>query len=205
MHNSIEKKIVARIYGNGKGWAFSQTDFTDLSTTATCYWVLHRLVQTGTIRRVLRGVYDYPRFSTLLQQHVPPDIHQVALALARKFGWRIQPGGAEALNLIGISTQVPSRFVYLSDGPSRSYLIDATTLAFKHQALKEAGLRHEESGILLQGLKEIGQSHLNGSILEQMRKWLPVSKRALVLRDTKGVTSWVYDALKHICREDRNE
>ena len=174
----------------------------DLTKTATIHWVLHRLLQAGTIRRILRGIYDYPKFSTLLQEDVPPDIHQVALALARKFGWRIQPGGAAALNLIGISTQVPSRFEYLSDGPPRSYTIDTTTLAFKHQTLKEAGLRHDASIVLVQGLKELGQGQLNDVALNQMRTWLPNTKRALVLRDAKGVTGWVYDALKRICRED---
>src|ERR1035438_10354000 len=80
---------------------------------------LHRLEKRGEIRRVIRGIYDYPRFSKLLDQHLSPDIDQVARALARKFRWRIQPTGAKALNFLGLSTQVPARAVYLSDGPDR--------------------------------------------------------------------------------------
>jgi hypothetical protein len=73
------------------------------------------LLQNGTIRRVIRGLYDYPRFSTLLDQELSPDTDQAAQALARKFRWRIQPIGAVAQNLLGLSTQVPARIVYLSE------------------------------------------------------------------------------------------
>jgi integrase len=72
----------------------------------------------------IRGIYDYPRFSKLLDQSLSPDIDQVARALARKFRWCIQPTGATALNFLGLSTQVPARAVYLSDGPDRVYQID---------------------------------------------------------------------------------
>jgi hypothetical protein len=87
---------------------------------------------------------------------VSPDIDQVAQALARKFGWRIQPGGAMAQNLQGLSTQVPARAVYLSDGPNRTYRIGDTTLIFKHTALKEAGFKLRESGLIVQALKSLG-------------------------------------------------
>lgn len=204
MKQSIENKIVARIYGYGRGWAFSQIDFTDLAKTSTVHWALYRFAQEGKIRRVLRGIYDYPRFSKLLQKPMPPEVHQVAKALARKFGWRIQPGGAAALNLMNLSTQVPSQFVYFSDGPNRSYKIGETRLTFKSQALKEAGLRNEETAVLVQGLKELGKNLVTEEVIQQMREWLPSGKRAAVLRDAKGVTAWVYDVIRQVCKEERD-
>ena len=75
------------------------------------------------IRRVIRGTYDYPRKSKALRGPLSPDIDQVAHALARKFPWRIQPDGATAQNLLGLSTQVRARVSYLSDGPDRSYTV----------------------------------------------------------------------------------
>lgn len=102
---------------------------------------LHRLAGKGQVRRVIRGLYDYPRFSELLKQQLSPEIGQVARALARKFRWRIQPTGATALNLLGLSTQVPSRAVYLSDGPDRNYKIGSTSLVFEHTALGGGGLQ----------------------------------------------------------------
>jgi Family of unknown function (DUF6088) len=91
----------------------------DLGGRPTVDSGLHRLEKRGAIRRVIRGIYDYPRFSKLLDQSLSPDIDQIAGALARKFRWRIQPSGATALNFLGLSTQVPARAVYLSDGPDR--------------------------------------------------------------------------------------
>ena len=110
------------------------------------------LPKRGDVRRIIRGIYDYPRFSKLLQQQLSPDIDQVARALARKFRWRIQPSGATALNILGLSTQVPARAVYLSDGPDRSYKVGNTSLVFEHTALKEVGFKLRESGLIVQAL-----------------------------------------------------
>ena len=109
MKQAIEPIILSRIYGNGRGWVFSQADFADLGPRPTIDSALHRRESEGVIRRVMRGIYDYPRHSRALHGPVSPDIDQVAHALARKFGWRIQPDGATAQNLLGLSTQVPAR------------------------------------------------------------------------------------------------
>jgi hypothetical protein len=127
MLQSTEHQLLRRIRGKGMGWVFSQHDFTGLTRRSAIDLALHRLVRKGEIRRVVRGLYDYPRFSALLNQELSPNIDQTAQALARKFGWRIQPGGPTAQNLLGLSTQVPARIVYLSDGPDRSYRIPKAT------------------------------------------------------------------------------
>ncbi len=80
MANSTEKQALARIYGNGRGWAFSQKDFADLGSRKAIDMALMRLTDRGTIRRVIRGIYDYPRHSDLLKKQMGPDLHQVARA-----------------------------------------------------------------------------------------------------------------------------
>ena len=135
---------------------------------------------------------------------MPPDIHQVARSLARKFGWRIQPGGASALNLLDISTQVPGRFQYFSDGPSREYLVGKTELQFRHQALKDA-VRCDETATLLQALKELGRKRIDTETLQRMRDWLPPAKRKKILRDARGTSAWIYEAMTTICREEDDE
>ena len=202
MLQSIEKNIIERIYGNGRGWVFFQSDFSDFGSPEAIHLALHRLARKSTIRRVIRGFYDYPRYSELLKKPMGPNIHQVARAMARKFGWQIYPGGPVALNLIGLSTQIPSKYLYHSDGPDRKYVIGQTTLAFKHVALKEAGFRHDASGIIVQALKALGEAHITDEVIERVRAWLPVGKRAAVLKDTQRVTGWVYAAIKRICREE---
>jgi hypothetical protein len=74
MRQTIENKAQYRIRGMGGGWAFSPRDFLDLGGRPTVDSVLHRLEKRSEIRRVIRGIYDYPRFSKLLDQDLSPDI-----------------------------------------------------------------------------------------------------------------------------------
>ncbi|MDI9432134.1 MAG: DUF6088 family protein [Planctomycetota bacterium] len=201
---SIENNILKKIYGHGRGWAFFQKDFSPLASREAIDLALHRLEKKGTIRRVLRGLYDYPRFSELLNQQLSPDIDQVASALARKFGWHIQPSGPAALNLMGLSTQVPGRYVYLSDGPARTYEVGKTELIFESTALKETGFKLRESALIVQGLKSLGREGITPETIEKIRQWLDPCLRSKVLKDTATVTGWVYEAIRQICREQRD-
>ena len=202
MSQAIETKALYRIRGTGGGWAFSPHDFLDLGVRPTVDSALHRLEKRGEIRRVIRGIYDYPRFSKLLDQPLSPDIDQVARALARKFRWHIQPSGATALNFLGLSTQVPARATYLSDGPDRVYQIGNTALVFEHTALKESGVDLKESGLIVQALKSLGQERITPEVIAKIRAWLPESLRSKVLADTKTATGWVYGAIQQITQEE---
>jgi hypothetical protein len=204
MQQVLEQKILSRIYGNGRGWAFSQADFADLGARSTLDSALHRREREGVIRRVMRGIYEYPRQSKVLRGPASPSIDKVADALARKFVWRIQPDGATAQNLLGLSTQVPARVVYLSDGPDRSYTVGKTKLAFEHTALKEAGFRLPESRLIVQALKAFGEGRITPKIISQIRKQFDPALRQRILLDTKTATGWVYAAIQEIAKEDGN-
>jgi hypothetical protein len=198
---SIDNKLVSRIYGNQRGWAFSKNDFLDLGSDAAIRKALSRLEAKGTIRRVLRGVYDYPRISTLLNEPMGPDLDQLASALARKSGWRIQPSENTALNLLGLSTQVPVQSVYLSDGSSKSYEIGKRQLVFKKRSLKESGFKHRESELVVQALKALGQERIDADVRRKLSKqWTPDFWRK-ILRDTKTAPGWVCDVIRTIANE----
>jgi hypothetical protein len=198
MAQSTENKVISRIRGTAKGWAFSPRDFLDLGERPTIDSALHRLAQKEQVRRIIRGIYDHPRSSKLLKRSLSPDIDQVARALARKFRWRIQPSGATALNMLGLSTQVPARAVYLSDGPDRNYKVGNASLVFEHTALKEAGFKLRESGLIVQALRSLGQEHVTPEVVTKIRSWLPPSLRAKVLEDTRTATGWVYATIQRI-------
>jgi hypothetical protein len=157
---SVNKKAISRIYGRGRGWAYLSNDFVWNFNRGQIDNALSELCREGKIRRVCRGGYDYPKYSELLRQDLSPDFDQVAQAFARKFNWRIQPAGDTALNLLGLSSQVPGRLVYLSDGPNRQYDIGNYTLEFKNSALKDVGFRYRESGLIVQALKALGQERV---------------------------------------------
>jgi len=197
---SVEQKVIRCIRGNEKGWAFSNKDFADLGSAGAVDLALHRLVAKGAIRRVCRGIYDCPEFSDFLGQELSPALDAVARAFARKFGWRIQPSGESALNLLGLSTQVPARYTYLTDGPSRSYKIGKLTLEFRKAALKEAGLEFPGSALVTQALKALGRDRVDDEAVAKIRDRFPPGDRKRILDDTKYVTGWVYELVKRICR-----
>jgi len=199
---TAEDKLVSRIYGTGRGWAFSQADFADLGTRAAIDKSLQRLSAKGTVRRTIRGIYDYPKHSERLGRDLSPDLDQVARALARKFGWRIQATGPAALNLLGLSTQVLGRFAYLSDGPDRVYRVGGQELAFEHTVLKEAGFKHRESSLLVQALRTLGPERIDAATVRKLRAFLDGGLKAKVLRDTRTASGWIRDAILRICREE---
>ncbi|MBF0266180.1 MAG: hypothetical protein HQL46_13020 [Gammaproteobacteria bacterium] len=200
---SIDNKIINRIYGYGRGWAFSKIDFADLGGSEAIRKSLSRLAQSGKIRRVLRGIYDYPKFSKLLNQQLSPDIQQIAFSLARKFNWRIVPTGNTALNLLGISTQLPGRYIYLCDGENRIYEIENINLEFKKTVLKEIGFKYQESTLLVQAIKTLGKEQLHDEIIEKFRINYSDNICQKILKDTRLTTTWIYEIIKQICVQDK--
>lgn len=199
---TINSKILSRIYGRGRGWAFSPNDFVGEFDRTQIDNALSDLAKEGDIRRICRGMYDYPRYSELLGQELSPDHDQVARAFARKFNWRILPSGDAALNLLGLSTQVPGKYVYLSDGPNRKYTIINYKLEFKKTALKEIGFKYRESGLIVQALKSLGKERVTSEVLNKIRKELDPDMCPKILKDTTTVTGWAYDCIKELCREE---
>jgi len=123
---------------------------------------------------------------------------QLARALARKHGWRIQPSGNMALNLLGLSTQVPAMAVYLSDGPSKIYDIGPRQLVFKRRALKESGFKHRESELVVQALKALGKERIDSKNRTKLARALPASMWKKMVRDTVTAPAWVHAIIRTI-------
>ena len=131
----LYEKVFYFVSGHGRGWAFSSNDLIHKFTRQEIDNTLSDLVSSGKIRRVAHGIYDYPKYSKLLESELSPDIEQVAYAYARKFNWKIEISGDTALNILGLSTQIVGNYVYLSNGPSKKYkILENITLEFKKSA-----------------------------------------------------------------------
>lgn len=193
------------IAGHGRGWAFSSSDLLEKFSRSQADNLLSELVKQGKIRRVTRGIYDYHKYSELLQQTLSPDIDQVARAFARKFNWRIEVSGDSALNMLGLSTQVVAKYVYLSDGPNRSYNIMGTTLEFKKSSLKNIGFKYKESSLIVQALKTLGQENITKSTIQKIRKQINEKMCEKILKDTRTATSWIYETIKEICTKEAHD
>lgn len=209
----IEPSILSRIYGRGRGWAFSRKDFAALGEPGTIDRSLSRLAKKGVIRRVIRGLYDYPVYSALLKKELSPDIDQVAHALARKFGWQIQVSANAALNMVGLSTQVPTQYVYLSDGPSKTYTVGNRDIEFKKTRFTQLGLKYQQSEILVQAIQALGDQPLGEEQQRKIRHYLAETsgiktvaesgelsdvlvKR--ILKDTQYVTGWIVQRIRQV-------
>jgi hypothetical protein len=100
----------------GEGKAFSAKDFLDIASRGTIDMALAGLSRDGKIRRIRRGLYDTPKVIRSWGGKLCPDIDEPARAIARRQRWKSVPDGAWAANLLGLSTQVPAKITYQTDG-----------------------------------------------------------------------------------------
>ena len=210
---ALENTMLSRIYGRGRGWAFSKKDFNAVGEAGSIDRALSRMAEKGVIRRVMRGLYDYPAYSKLLKKDLSPDIDQVAHALARKFGWQIQISGNAALNVMGLSTQVPTQYLYLSDGPSKTYQVGNIAIEFKKTRFTQLGLKYTANEILVQAIQALGERPLSQDekqkIIQYLAKTSGIKDVAesgrlnevlinRILKDTQYATSWIVSNIRQV-------
>lgn len=199
-------KVFYFISGHGRGWAFSSNDLINKFTRQEIDNTLSDLTKKEKIRRVARGIYDYPKYSELLKKDLSPDIEQVSRAYARKFNWTIEVSGDTALNILGLSTQVVGKYIYLSNGSNKNYTLEnGTTIEFKKSSLKNIGFKHKESSLIVQALKTLGKDRIDENIIKSIREQIEPSKFQKILNDTKSSTVWIYETIKKICKVDTDE
>lgn len=184
------------------GSVFVSTDFTDITDKKTVNMGLIRLADEGLIKKILFGVYYKPEFSELLCETVAPSPNKVAHALARNFGWTIVPCGDTALNLLGLSTQVPSQWVYVSDGAYKEYTFDNTTIKFKRTTNKEISKVSYKTALTIQALKALGKENITEQVISRLKKILTDEEKEKMLAESKSATSWVLELIKVICKDE---
>ena len=151
--------MLAAIHRRGRGSVFVPGDFLDMGSREAVDIVLHRLARKGTIRRLARGVYDFPKEHPVLGL-LQPSAEAVAKALAGRDHTRLQPAGAYAANALGLSEQVPAKVVFLTDGPSRTVKIGPMTIQLRRTTARNMAAAGRLSGLLIQALRELGKEHL---------------------------------------------
>lgn len=193
-------QIEERIRNSPKGTIFLTSDFTDLASSDAANRALLRLEESGLIRRILFGVYEYPDYNEFLDEYVEPSPDMVAHALARKFGWTIVPCGDTALNMLGISTQVPSVWLYVSDGTYKEYVYGNIIIKFKRTTNKEISKISYKTALVIQALKALGKENITDEIIGKIITTTTEEEKATMFAEAKYATSWIYDIIKEICR-----
>ena len=192
----IKKRIEAAEYGS----VFVASDFADVAESKRINDALERLDASGTIRRILRGVYYKPKYSKLLGEYVAPSPDLVAHAIARNYGWTIVPCGDTALNTLGLSTQIPAVWLYVSDGPYKSYETDGIRFQFKHTDRKNELIGvSETTAVLIQALRALGKDNIDSQTTAYLSRKLSITEKRQLLQEGRYITAWIYEAIKEIC------
>jgi hypothetical protein len=197
---SIDSKILAAIHGRGRGSVFVPADFLDIGSREAVDVVLHRLTRKGTIRRLARGVYDFPKTHPVLGP-LQPSADKVAQALAGRDHTRLQPTGAYAANALGLSEQVPAKTVFLTDGPTRTVKIGPTTIQLRRTTARNMATAGRLSGLLIQALRELGKEHVTPERRKHLKRTLPADKRREILKDLRLAPAWMHPIFRELAED----
>lgn len=196
--DSDHAKILDRIIQAGPGKVFTPKDFLDLASRDATDQALLRLVQRKSLKKLGRGLYHSPRRNDALGVDVPPDLDDIADAVGRQTGSRLVPSGAVAANRLGLSTQVPAKPVYLSDGRTRTVRVGKYTLQIKHVAPKDLPAGSRTSALVFQALRFLGKDNVNDQAIKTIRSALTADDRTQLLSDAKYATDWLCEIARRI-------
>lgn len=158
------KDIHTHIKAKGAGWIFSAMDFTDLADRNSIDQTLFRLCKRGSIRKLTTGLYDTPIINPRFGP-IPPDPNKVAHVLAKKYDYSLQINPAQAAHSLGLSQQVPTQAVYLTDGLSKVVNVGNQTLKFVHVSPRKMLGAGTKAGLVIQALYYFGKDNLDESFL----------------------------------------
>ena len=175
---SVPDRIMKRIRASGRGSVFTPSDFLPVAGRAAVDQALSRLVKGGQLRRLARGLYDFPKVHPKLGPLSPaPD--DVAQALARETGSQVQIAGARAANALGLSTQVPAQSTYLTDGPSRRVVLGKRVVDLRHASPKHLIAPGSPAGTVVQALRHVGRVRASDVAQVASRRLSATDKKTL--------------------------
>lgn len=196
---AMVEKIMKRVRAKGRGWAFTPKDFVDFGTRGSVDMALSRLAKAGKIRRVGRGIYDYPKLHDKLGA-LSPDTDSIARALASKSGDKIGPAGAAAANRLGLSTQVPARSAYATDGATRTKQVAGRTLVLKHARAPLLNNASDHANTVLQAIAHIGKDGMDSGTIHQFADRLGDADMKALISARPRMTGWMGDVVLRIAQ-----
>ena len=165
-------------------------DFLDFGNPESVKKALFRMEEKGLLIRLAHGIYLYPKTDKALGV-LYPSAEEIAIAIAKRDRARIIPTGIQALNKLGLSTQIPLKVVFLTDGAARSIKIGKRTITFKKTSPKNLLAKGEISGLAIQALKSIGQHKIEDKVLIRLLTILKKEKKENILHDAKLSPAWI--------------
>lgn len=184
-----------------KGKVFSCRELGLQISDASLRQGLKRLVDKGIIRRVQRGYFERPVFSRFLQENLGTDMIKMAESIAKNNKWTIAPSGNTALNLLGISTQIPAKWTFVSDGPYKKYSINGKELEFKHRANRSITGLSPKTLLVVHALGCLTQEQTTQEIIEKTKTKLTLPEKKKLLKEANFAPRRIVNTIRKICEE----
>jgi len=193
---SIDKQIKKKVKQNKRGKIFFGEDFAKFGSPDAIRVTLHRIVKEGLLIRVAFGIYYYPKHDTELHGYVfkdTPSIDEIARAIAKRDKCRIVPTASHALNMLGLSTQVPMNVVYITDGAARRIKVgNGRGILFKHTSdLKRLSYKSQKLMLIVSALREIGEGRMTAEEKEIIKKHFSTVSKKEFETDIKLIPVWI--------------
>lgn len=196
---NVEKLIfdqIKQLSSKSNRVCFTPKSFIHLASYDAVKKALERLVKSKKVRRVTRGIYDLPYESKLTGKAMSPDIEQVVRAIAERDKIKIQPTGAQAANLLGLSEQVPARVVYLTDGRRKEVKVGDTEVVFQPVSNKDMSLSGSLFGLIVQAMKHLGKENITEDIIKRINRLIKDNPDESISDKMGSAPIWIAELLK---------
>ena len=194
---TVVNKVKFTIYGHGRGWCMIPGYFRHAGSDASVRQALSLLNREGMIRRLAKGIYDYPLHDEVLGI-LPPDVKKVAKVIADKNKIRIQPSGAYAANLMGFDDQVPARVVFVTDGVSKKIRVGNQEIIFRKSSPKFLAMAGTNMGLIIQALRHLGKKNMTPRTEKVLKRHLSKIDPKQIKKADVYAPAWIRDLIRKL-------
>jgi hypothetical protein len=191
----LTEAILSAAQALPEGGMLSPKEFLHLASRAAIDQGLTRLMRQGKLLRVGRGAYAAPvvgRFGSR-----PPSTQAVVEAIEAASGEVVVATGATEANVLGLTTQVPTREVFLTSGSSRKLHLGNRNVELKHGSRWHLGLGKRPAGMAIRALSWLGPEQAPAA-LKILRATLPAEEWAAMRSARATLPSWMARAVSEV-------
>ena len=192
---SSKNQIETKILKSSLGEIFFAEDFYAYGSAGNIRLTLFRLVNEGILERLAQGIYLKPKRDPLLGT-LYPTTEEIAKQIAQRDKARIAPTGVFALHLLGLTTQVPLKAVYLTDGSAREVKIGKRSIKFKKTVPKSFVIKDDLLHLVVQAFREVGQKNISEAFLKQIKASVLKLDADSMAQQLKYAPVWIQKAIR---------
>jgi hypothetical protein len=173
--DSVTKAIIGKIEEANPGTIFFPADFLDLGNPEGIHTTLSRIVATNTLLRLAKGIYLKPKMDSELGM-LKPSMEELAHKIADRDKVVIRPTGTYALNKLGLSTQIPTKVVFLTNGNPKRIQVGKSTIVFQKTTPKQLAIQPENIFLAIQALIALKDQADDPNVMQRLTEVLAREK-----------------------------